>query len=233
MYIIYKNYACYCVNHFLIELGPSVDLFGSKISEGCCVVSNHFSVYSPTVMSKHHWSQYWLLEYLSPNFIIMLFKWHGSVFYGRSSLSQTLHFIPWNPYKMLSKFPNIFHHFTKYSLHFLIITEICSPSRTWVFFIGLLSSCSFSQDWHGNRPGAGGGVSARGLDIPSASHCGSQVITSLPSSGLCFLFEPRAIQFVAFYHPSCLASTGPEVCMVEALHKQGRSLWNNQYNSPD
>ena len=58
MYIIYKNYACYCVNHFLIELGPSVDVFGSKLSEGCYVVSNHFTVYSPTVMSKHHWSQY-------------------------------------------------------------------------------------------------------------------------------------------------------------------------------
>lgn len=94
MYIIHKNYACYCVTHFLIGLGPSVHLFGANLSEGCCVVSNHFSIYSHTVMHKHHWSQYWLLGHLSPNFIITLFKWHGSVFMGsllspRSSISSS------------------------------------------------------------------------------------------------------------------------------------------------
>lgn len=53
MYIIYKKHACYCVTRFLIGLKPSVDLFGSKLSEGCCVVSNHFSIYSHIVMNKH------------------------------------------------------------------------------------------------------------------------------------------------------------------------------------
>lgn len=67
---------------FLVGLGPSVGLFGSKLSEGHCVVSKHFSIYSHTVMNKHHWSQYRLLDYLSLNFIITLFKWHGSVFMG-------------------------------------------------------------------------------------------------------------------------------------------------------
>ena len=83
MYIIYKNYASYCVMRFLTELGPSAELFGSKLSEGCCVVSNHFSISSPTVVNKHHQP----LDDLSPDFIIVLFKWQGSVSYGCPPLS--------------------------------------------------------------------------------------------------------------------------------------------------
>ena len=84
MYIIYKNYASYCVTRFLTELGPSAELFGSKLYEGCCVVSNQFLISSPTVVNKHHQ----LLDDLSPDFIVVLFKWQGSVSYGCPPLSQ-------------------------------------------------------------------------------------------------------------------------------------------------
>ena len=103
MHIIYKNEASYCVTQFLTELAPSAELFGSKLSEGCCVVSNHFSISSPTVVSKHHWPQYQPLDDLSPDFIVALFKWHGSVSYGGPPLSQPPHFIPGNPYARLSE----------------------------------------------------------------------------------------------------------------------------------
>lgn len=65
MHIIYKNEASCVFAQFLAELAYLQELFGSKLSEGCCVVSNHLSISSPTVVSKHHWPQYQPLDDLS------------------------------------------------------------------------------------------------------------------------------------------------------------------------
>lgn len=127
---------------------------------------------------------------------------------------------------MLSKFPNMILHFTKYSFCFIITNEICSLLRTRMLFTGISSRrCLF----HGTHMW-------RGREVEVGWEQKGLVFSKLLKSSLLYLHVVFSTSWnlmpsndVASYHSSGRSLTRTEASTVKALRKE-RSSCHNQYD---